>query len=89
MLLAGDIIFWGCVFIFFIEQILCYSLLSFPYKYGFVIKRIKHAKYQEWKSYLGKKSFKKLVTKVRLDRNEIFFYYKYPIGLGPILFTAP
>jgi len=74
---------------FFIEQVFCFFLGSYPYRYGFLVNKITIPTKGIilWKDALKKCHVLKL--SINEHRQEMYFRYKYPFGIaGPYLFTA-
>ncbi len=74
---------------FLIEQVFYWVKGSYPYRYGFVVRRISLSgldiKY--WDSIKSK--IKGLDTKTSWDKAEVYLKYKYPpLMMGPLLFIG-
>ena len=79
-----------CVVAILIFEQLFYRLLgSYPYRYGLTIKTVNVPVLNNSTWEMAKKYNSRLAIKVNDRRNEIYFRYKYPMGIvGPLLFVG-
>lgn len=74
---------------FLIEQVFCFFLGSYPYRFGIVIRKITlpGSNVASWKYAHTKCSNLKL--KVREEKKEVYYRYRYQFGIvGPFIFIG-
>lgn len=74
---------------FFVEQVFCYYLGSYPYRYGFPIKVISmpFRDLESWKA--GQDMFHGLKVRICAERKEVYCRYRYQYKTGgPYVFVG-
>ena len=87
--ISRDPLFFILLGLFFAEQISYYSMGSYAYRYGFVIKRLAQPLAKSLLAASNPRQLRTIAMKIDKTRSEIYLRDRYQFGtVGPLLFVG-